>query len=59
VTWVKVVEVEADAEAAPDVAADAGPVVWADPVPPDRAAIVSARAAGTAKHTWSACPATN
>ena len=58
-TWVKVVEAAADAEAAPGVAADADPVVWAGPVPPDRAATASARAAGIARHTWPACPATS
>jgi hypothetical protein len=45
------VDVVADAEAAPDVAADAVPAAWAAQVLPARAAIASARAAGTAKHT--------
>jgi len=53
--WVEVVEVEADADAAAVlvVAAEAGPVAWAAPRPPGRAATVSAPVVGTECRTLS------
>jgi len=55
--WVEVVEVEADAAAALVAAAEVGPVGWAAPKPPGRAATVSAPVAGTECHTLPVSPA--
>jgi hypothetical protein len=49
----------AEVEEALDAAEGVAPVAWADPKPPARAAIASARAAGIAKHTRQACRATS
>jgi len=56
--WVEVVEVEADAAAALVAAAEVGPVGWAAPRPPGRAATVSAPVVGIECRTSSVSPAT-
>jgi hypothetical protein len=58
VRWVEVAEVGTDAVVAPVAVVDVVQAGWAALLLPDRAATVSARAAGTASRTRWACPAT-